>query len=622
MTKLDRIRQDLDESIAEENSRMELLRRIDRETARGETPLPEALEDIALRLKAMMRAGQAEVFLVAYNQEGPRLRSFDIGRDRPGPVIFLPQHATPHLPDEVEFTREWPVGERLGTLLIPIHWRSDPFALLVLRDGVDAENPKLSEQDTIDYCRGIADQLTVLVKNRMDGHIEAVKQRLILAFFEHQLRPTACWAAIADMVPKFLPDWRPLALPSAPRVQLLTLPFGPDREKGGKGAIRYLILSADDQERSFQTRPLRVDQTVTGLLIEMNDRERTDELSVNPRDYLDRYQSYLFEEIPQSELVLTIRHKGEIRGLLNLEHPFKDAFISLHVRILADAARFLGPFVDALVARNERQRSKEFALLHVQSNLLKRMASTFRHKVGQSIMEGRFALEKIERVVDGTALPAIGHLRQAINDFYDRSNSFLDDLPEFIFPKKIDVFRIVDDAKKEFHFAEMAQGIRMELLDKGEGHHIVWASRLLREHFYNLLKNSVDAVRTRLLANQITEGIITITISKKPMIDLRDRETSAPLILIKIEDNGGGVDPQYEDRIFDFGYTTKKDSGGSGFGISAAREYAQNFNGDLYIEKNDFGVGLSLVVALQEYTPNYHEALTRIMLDPNARSGE
>lgn len=610
MRNVDRIIRDLADGVDELDARFSLLRSIDREIAGNTKSLPIVIEDVCLRLKALLHAERVGVFLVA-----DELRPFDIGRDQPGEVVFVPKNAHPKLPDDVVFVDAWPAGEPRSTLLVPIWWRKKHFALLVLQDNRPARISRLADHEVIEYCRGVADQLSVLAQNRIDGHVQEIRQRLILEFFEHQLRPTACWAAIAGMVSKFLPPWAPAALERAPRVQLLTYRPGD----------RYLVLSADDQtadSSSFQALPLRVDQTVTGLLIELNDSKEEDILLVDPNDHRDRYQSYLFDSaIPHSELVLTIRHGGEIIGLLNLEHPQSKVFLPLHIDILADVARFLGPFVDALVAREDRQRAKEISMLYVQSKLLARMASTFRHKVGQSLMQSRFALENLEQVTSAESAPVIGHLRDAINQFNERSVTFLADLPKFIFYSEIDVAAAMREAIAEFDLEEKTEDIQVDLHDHCGDPCLVWASRLLREHFYNLLKNSFDAVRVRIAKGRIRKGIITVTLAKETVTDLLERETSAPRVLVTIEDNGGGVAPTDVEKIREFGYSTKLDHGGSGFGLSAAIEYAQSVGGDLYYE-NKLDTGFAVKMILQEYTPSYHEAMRKRMLVSNVRIGE
>lgn len=58
---------------------------------------------------------------------------------------------------------------------------------------------------------------------------------------------------------------------------------------------------------------------------------------------------------------------------------------------------------------------------------------------------------------------------------------------------------------------------------------------------------------------------------------------SGPQLVIEIDDNGTGIEPQDVDRVFLPGFSRRRDSGGSGLGLSYAREAIRGLGGDLCV---------------------------------------
>lgn len=54
-------------------------------------------------------------------------------------------------------------------------------------------------------------------------------------------------------------------------------------------------------------------------------------------------------------------------------------------------------------------------------------------------------------------------------------------------------------------------------------------------------------------------------------------------VLVEVADDGPGVPPEVGDRVFEFGFTTRADAGGTGFGLSLSRHLAGHMDGDLSV---------------------------------------
>jgi len=601
MRKAEQIVRDLVDGVKEFDAQFKLIREIDKEIVSPQRDIPKAFETVAAQVRDLARADRMGVFLV-----GDDLKPFDIDRGHHGEVVFIPRGTKIQIEDAVKFYEFWPNGERICTLTIPVKWQNTVLVVIVIQDSHPAMATYLADGDFITYCEGIANQLSALLQSRIEADIQSARSQLIKDFFEHQLRPAACWAAIAKGISSFLPTWMPAALGGEARVQLLTYQPGD----------LYLHLCADDQTGCSQTIrpvPLRIDQTVSGILVE-NIGEGNDYLMIDPNSRKDRYQSYLFcHDVPHSELVLAVHHDEKLVGVINVEHKNVNAFTKFHIAILRDAAKFLGPFIDALILKEERQRDVERGYQYVQAKFLTRMAHIFRHKVGSAILEGRFAIENIERSyvnaghADGVVNRDIEIIRSAIDQFNERTTNFLTDLPRYAVCADVDVVDTVKMAISEFSMTAKRDNILINLNNQVGDKRLVWASRLLREHIYDMVNNSIQAIQDRIRNEAAFIGNVSIVISREEVKDLLNRETSAPRIIICISDNGGGVPVEIESRIRDFGFSTKRDKGGTGYGLPAAIEFVQSMGGDLTYS-NKCGEGFSVMMTLLEYQSDYHDS--------------
>ncbi|MBU3913984.1 response regulator [bacterium] len=67
--------------------------------------------------------------------------------------------------------------------------------------------------------------------------------------------------------------------------------------------------------------------------------------------------------------------------------------------------------------------------------------------------------------------------------------------------------------------------------------------------------------------------------------------------MIKIKDNGVGISPENQEKLFNFGYTTKES--GHGFGLHSCQAYMREMNGDILVESEGERKGTSIVLRFQ-----------------------
>ncbi len=517
--------------------------------------------------------------------------------------------------EEFVFIGSIPNQTEKNTLFMPCKSSNDIHLAFVLQDNMPvAEASRLCEKETVEFIKDVSTQLGILFQNKVTKLIDAVKDKLINAFFENELKPRRSWELIVEHAASFLPDCIAFAIEPVPQVQILTCSTK-DRYMSLRATQGKYYPSRNEGERKAvgDVIPLRVDETVCGLLVERNE----DVLYVNPKkDNSDRYKAYMFgDSIPESELVIAIRHEDELIALINLEHEAPGIFQPYHISLLQEAAKFLSPFVNALLSREARLYDKEIGLLYVMTNLLHRMRSLYRHKIRNLLIEANALttnLKKDLNHVKGKTSERVTQLAKTFLEIRESSESFLVDMPEYVNFSKVDISREIKEAVAEFEPDKQRnnENVEFQIIQSDKNLH-VYATRMLREHIYNIVKNSMDAIRNRRQSNKTEGGEITITISKFKLQDARKKETSPARVSIEIKDNGGGVSEETYPNIMQFGFTTKRKLGGSGFGLAAAQEYMQFVGGGLEL-KNHLGEGLTVILYLQEYVPDYHERLIKL----------
>lgn len=598
----------LEKQFEEYKRRFDILRWVDEAAIEERLSLKDFFFEFCVRLEKLVDVEKVGVYGVSEKSLLP-VKFEDGGRGH---------RRTPYIPKEFELPEGVLGGgvrsvevcgdgkESHNTLLVPVRCRGEVLFTVVLQD---CGGGCTFGDEVVSFYEDVGKRISILVEYKEDKRIEKIKDQLVSSIFEKQLEPRECWGIITDHIASFLPDCSPFRIEPAPLVQVLTY----------KPGDRFMLLRATQDESIALNRvrkdriaiPLKVEETICGLLIEQD----KDVLLVNPRkEHSHRYQAYLFgADVPGSELVVAVGD-GEVIALLNLEHADESAFNAYSVALLRKVAEILAPLVRALLIQEDVQRNKTISLLYVMTDLLRRMASAYRHKVQGLLLKSRLMIGKIveeSEALEGNMGTYVSNLRQFVDEFQERSNLFLRDLPNYVTYGGIDICQAIFDVMREFD---------AEALEKKEGIHIsldgleynprVYASRMLKEHIYNLANNSLDAVRQSIRRDRIKEGRIRITMRKEKVEDAQKKETSPSRIYVEIEDNGGGCSKEAYAHIEDFGYTTKRQKGGSGYGLPAAKEYIKSIGGNLQTT-NIVDEGFKVVFYLQEFDTNYHKELIK-----------
>jgi signal transduction histidine kinase len=590
--------------------RFTLLRSIDQQTLCDKGAIDDFLLSIRQNLRVIFRATHAGVYAVTDEKRLPLVAECDDTWPKIDSETPLPEQLSESQP--IGSFENWPRQEDPPSLMIRVDVSKNLYILLLLTDELVKVGSPITSNDALDLAQQIRDQLGVFINHRLLERKQHLQRDLLESFFKNQLKPRICWSALVGHIERYLPDWYPMRLPDESRAQLLTY------HTSGK----YLLLRAshrsekrdkvppfEKMERIPGPNPVHVDRSICGLAVKMAKFP----FYINPcTKYTDQYAAYLWgTNIPESELVLPIYNEGKLFAVLNIENMFPKAFLSYHIEVLYELCEFLSPLLWTLINREDRQWIKEMGAQYTIGRMLRRMSQTYHHFTGHSFLKINGALNKLEgfkHKLDDEAKEQLNALTDRLAELQDRSDNFLVGIDEYILNRRVDIVQHLKKARNAFvpDPLQTSQSISFSLNAPDETL-FVFASELLSEHFYNVLHNSFTAVTDAIEKGQIGKGFIRIYVERAEMPDCRNKRTAPARIYIKVEDNGGGVAPEYYDHILEFRFTTRRLQGGSGFGLSAAREYFQSKGGGLSTE-NHFGRGLTVIMYLQEYTPEYHDS--------------
>jgi hypothetical protein len=585
----DRFIRELTAGFAEIQSQFTLLNWIDRAILAANLPLEETIDSVLTKSSNHFRASRASAFVVVDGRPLP----FTPPNERYAPVV--PSDALLARISRCAQVETCRTDGSLSHLLLPIQVPTIRSLNIVLVYEGDAEhNPsvKFEDHDFLFFAEMVANQASLLISKKLESDWHAARDSVEDAYFfgitkNRVLSVEQRWFDLTTYFRAFLPGWAPLQIQPDPEIQILTW-------DGNSETI--LLRAGSNQGGPSLAKALFIEKSICGLLIE-NERKGG---PIEPHLYVDptnemfakRYRAYLLDEVPRSELVIPMRwaptgQEKKIIALVNFEHNSPTAFSGAHIEILHKAVDLVAPFAAALISEELQQRGRDVQHMYMLHGILAKMAKTYRHKVNQRVIAATLSLEVLEGLgqrLEGDEKKFFDRLSRSVISFAELSSSFVNDMPNYVRFGRLPVLPLVEGALGEFDPTEMkrAEDIDMPLqiastVDPARDL-FVFGSHLIREHIYNIINNCVFAVRKQLTAHVIKEGIISVTVLLEKQTDRLDEPDSFPLVIIQIEDNGGGLSDEAAMRYGEFGNTHDK-PGGSGYGVAAAREYLVTIGG-------------------------------------------
>jgi len=182
----------------------------------------------------------------------------------------------------------------------------------------------------------------------------------------------------------------------------------------------------------------------------------------------------------------------------------------------------------------------------------------------------------------------IAQFKEESSQYIHKMSSTIDDFRNFFSPTKEKEQFVVSDAIKESikFVKDSYSDSSVELIDRtqdGDTQMCSYKNELMQVIMI-LLNNSRDAI----VGNKIEKPQV--------IVDLLHRDEK---IEIRVKDNGGGIDDDIMDRIFEPYFTTKFKSDGTGVGLYMSKMIIEDsIGGELVLENADAGVLATLILSL------------------------
>ncbi|MGE5346112.1 MAG: sensor histidine kinase, partial [Acidithiobacillales bacterium] len=151
----------------------------------------------------------------------------------------------------------------------------------------------------------------------------------------------------------------------------------------------------------------------------------------------------------------------------------------------------------------------------------------------------------------------------------------------------LDASVLAREASRVFEEEVGARGVRLTVSLPAEAPRVMGHADALLQVLVNLLKNGAEAA----LSGEAREGG-----APPPAVRL-SVATEEGKVLFLVEDNGPGLPPLAQDRVFEPFYSTKTSQGGTGLGLTIARDIIRAHGGSLDVAPRPDG-GARFVVAL------------------------
>ena len=258
-----------------------------------------------------------------------------------------------------------------------------------------------------------------------------------------------------------------------------------------------------------------------------------------------------------------------------------------------------GLFVDTSEEQQLRKAMQRGARLEALGSLTSGVAHDFNNLL--TVLVGNLSLVAEEL----RSHPDVFAKLKSARDAARRGADLIGQLLGFARRESIDV-ETIDPGRVVARLSELLQralGSSVELdteLEPGAGP-ILGNVALLESVIVNLTVNARDAVGPK--------GKVTISVADVRMAEAQaaQRKISAgQYVEITVADNGSGIAQENLQRVFEPFFSTKRDNGGTGLGLSMVRSYAEQAGGTVFVEST-LGAGTSVSLLLPHSTDSLEE---------------
>ncbi len=275
--------------------------------------------------------------------------------------------------------------------------------------------------------------------------------------------------------------------------------------------------------------------------------------------------------------------KGNILGTVGAgrditELKFTQQKLEENLALLEKQRQELKEFTETLEEKVkfevEKQQNQERVMLHQSRQAaMGEMLESIAHQWRQPLNIMGLAIANIETQIAVSEMPKedllerleaisynISYLSDTIDDFRNFLNPGEEEQEQEFSPKKTleDILRILDAQFKNTNIDVNIDFTNEKCTFKG-------VENEFKQILFILLNNAIDAIKKNLKKGLITEGKISIQLGRE-----EDKG------IVKVLDNGGGIEKKIQEKIYEPYFTTKHKSSGTGIGLYIAKNIINN----------------------------------------------
>lgn len=240
---------------------------------------------------------------------------------------------------------------------------------------------------------------------------------------------------------------------------------------------------------------------------------------------------------------------------------------------------------------NKLEESKARLIRLERESAWREMARQVAHDIKNPLTTIKLSMQQLERLSSDPA-QAAAYLKKAIARLIEQIDSLAQIATEFSLFANLDIRQkhdmVLNDVVESVYdlFTE-DRNVEMSIELPAERFHIQGDKNHLIRVFNNLVINAIQAIPAE------RKGRIELSVSRQ-----------GNFLVVRIRDNGGGIPPEIQKRVFEPNFTTK--SSGSGLGLAICKRIIEAHDGHIYFETRP-GEGTDFYVELPIST---HETAT------------
>lgn len=268
------------------------------------------------------------------------------------------------------------------------------------------------------------------------------------------------------------------------------------------------------------------------------------------------------DQVMQSEYVVPVAINGTVFAVFNVESVRPDAFTDNDKEIVQALAG------QAAIALKNSQSAEELK----QTELIKASGDTamwLTHKIGNLALGIGWPVERLREETDPLNISALEDLMM-IKEAARQIVGLKNDLMAPFQVSKTESISIIDIFNEAIEFTQIPKIIISQTV-LGNLPSFQASRRDMLDVFAELLNNAMNAME------EVEEKRIEFSA-------YRSHEEAQNFIVVKLSDNGYGISPEKIDQIWALGFTTKRDQGGTGFGMYKCAQLLHKIDARIFVE--------------------------------------